>query len=791
MRRSILTCCIALTGALLSAQTDTADVVPTLSYPTDTTPKPAPKPFVFKPTLGLGVGTFSFFGDVYSKNLANFQVANIGYELSISQKIAPGLRFGFYTLFGNMEANERLLTRNVNFRSQIRAGGGHLEYNFEQLLKPNRNISPWISVGFESFEFLSKADLYDRNGLMYHYWSDGSIRSMPENHPFAWQASFLQRDYVYESDIRELNLDGFGKYAERSWAVPVGVGFNMHISEKWDARIGATIHFTFTDHVDGITENSVGTRAGNSKNDHFVMSAFSIRYNLTGPNSTTDENGNDPYENVDYLAMDKDDYDGDGVIDFNDSCGETPKGVPVDAKGCPLDADGDLTADYRDDEAGTPTTLIADEFGVGLSDSMILYKWERYMDSTGKFAPTVVINSNEGKTGTAPGDKKTYMVLLGKYNSGISNAQMMKFLSVPDIATFPESDSSTVYTAGKFGDMRDAEKHRKQLEAEGFNKPVIVYRSADGKFVEVNDVFVNNSGGSSNNGNNNSGNNGGNNSTAGNNSENNSGNTASGNNSGNNSNSGNNTAGNNSGNNNSGNTTSGNNSGNNSSSGNNTAGNNSGNNNSGNTNSGGNTNATPSGPTGEGVVLRVQLGAYSRPLPKSVFKDVPDLIEVRTEDGLYKYMTGSFTNFQNAINHKIAMEQRGYKGAFVTAYRNGKRIPLSEAGAVYVKAESEDLNENKVGGTDVKNLVEYRVQLGVYKNEPSESDKQKLNGVQGIQRGTTPQGLIRYTVGSSSDFAQVNALKEQLRAAGFPDAFIIAFFKGESISVPEARELQK
>lgn len=779
MRRSILTLCLTFIGAVLSAQTDTTDQAPALSYPTDTAAKPASKPFVFKPTVGIGVGTFSFFGDVYSKNLANFQVANIGYELSISQKIAPGLRFGFYTLFGNMEANERLLTRNVNFRSQIRVGGGNLEYNFDQLLKPNRNISPWITVGFESFEFLSKADLYDRNGLMYHYWSDGSIRSMPENDPFAWQASFLQRDYVYESDVRELNVDGFGKYAERSWAVPVGVGFNMHISDKWDARIGATIHFTFTDYVDGITENSVGSRAGNSKNDHFVMSAFSIRYNLTGPNSTMDENGNDPYENVDYLAMDKDDYDGDGVIDFNDSCGETPKGVPVDAKGCPLDADGDLTADYRDDEADTPTTLIADEFGVGLTDSMILYKWERYMDSTGKFAPTVVINSNEGKTGTAPGDKKTYMVMLGKYNSGISNAQMMKFLSVPDIATFPQSDSSTVYTAGKFGDMREAEKRRKQLEADGFNKSVIVYRSADGKFVEVNDVFVNNSGGTSNSGNNardtssvgnnNSGNNAGNNSTAGNNA---------GNNGGNNNNSGNNN-------------TSGNNSGNNSTAGNNSGGNNSGKNNSGNSNSSGNTNATPTGPTGEGVVLRVQLGAYSRPLPKSVFRDVPDLIEVKTEDGLYKYMTGSFTNFQDAINHKIAMEQRGYKGAFVTAYKNGKRIPLSDAGAVYVKAEPEDLNENKVGGTDVKSMVEYRVQLGVYKNEPSEADKQKLNSVQGVQRGTTSQGLIRYTVGSSSDFAKVNALKEQLRAAGFPDAFIIAFFKGEPISVPEARELQK
>src|SRR5688572_12386171 len=42
------------------------------------------------------------------------------------------------------------------------------------------------------------------------------------------------------------------------------------------------------------------------------------------------------------------DTDGDGVKDKKDKCPDTPKGVNVDAAGCPLDGDKDGVADYVD-----------------------------------------------------------------------------------------------------------------------------------------------------------------------------------------------------------------------------------------------------------------------------------------------------------------------------------------------------------------------------------------------------------------------------------------------------------
>lgn len=48
------------------------------------------------------------------------------------------------------------------------------------------------------------------------------------------------------------------------------------------------------------------------------------------------------------------DSDGDGVIDDEDKCPDTPMGVKVDEDGCPLDTDGDGVPDYRDRCPDTP-----------------------------------------------------------------------------------------------------------------------------------------------------------------------------------------------------------------------------------------------------------------------------------------------------------------------------------------------------------------------------------------------------------------------------------------------------
>ena len=57
------------------------------------------------------------------------------------------------------------------------------------------------------------------------------------------------------------------------------------------------------------------------------------------------------------------DSDGDGVPDYLDQCPNTPTGVTVDAKGCPLDSDGDGVPDYLDKCPNTPLGTQVDATG--------------------------------------------------------------------------------------------------------------------------------------------------------------------------------------------------------------------------------------------------------------------------------------------------------------------------------------------------------------------------------------------------------------------------------------------
>lgn len=79
-------------------------------------------------------------------------------------------------------------------------------------------------------------------------------------------------------------------------------------------------------------------------------------------------------QEVDFSSIDNLDTDADGVNDDSDDCLSTPKGVKVDAKGCPKDTDSDGVADYLDKEANTKKGAIVDTEGKTLTDEMILAK---------------------------------------------------------------------------------------------------------------------------------------------------------------------------------------------------------------------------------------------------------------------------------------------------------------------------------------------------------------------------------------------------------------------------------
>ena len=647
--------------------------------------------FRIRPTFSLGTGMLAFYGDIGNRSEGYSPLVNrLAYEFRAATPVNNWLEVGLFAQHGRLGANERGTVRNLNFKSTVTTGGLQLTYNFHQFLRPEHVVEPYISVGFESVEFLSKTDLYDKDGIAYNYWSDGTIRSLPENAANAGDAVQLQRDYTYESDVRELDLDGFGKYEERAWGVPVGVGAKMKLGCGFDIRFGATMHFTFSDLLDGVTDASVEQRAGDAKNDRFLYTGVSVSYALDLDKKAKKIKGELELtpEQMDMLVL-NDDEDADGVTDFKDGCPHTPQGAKVNEHGCPLDGDGDGVPDGVDEEPTSAKGAPVDSKGVTITDEKFLKDWLAYADSGNVNIISSRVESLGKKENVFVKPKRIYTVRVGSEVEGITEQLMQQLLSIPDIRTVENGDTIS-FVVGGYDDLPEAIRRQLALNKDGVAGKVV---GQDGdQLVDISGEVAAAQAGMD-------------------------GAIASG-------------------------------------------------------------NHADKGKT----LVRVQLGAFKKKLSKNIFSGISDLVTLKGDDGLTRYYTGVYTDINKAATHKVNMLAKGFSGAFLVAFKNGKRVSLKEAGAKLTSPES--LKDVAVNGVD-KESIRYKVQLGAFAgNVPSDVMSRFIE----IGDVTNVSGVedTRYYHGSFKTREEANAALKTVQEKGVADAFVVGEIKGRIILAEDA-----
>jgi len=362
------------------------------------------------PAISVGQGLLNFYGDVGYSKLNQPLTARSGTQLEIQYPTNRSLSFSLFFLMGRLYGEEKNINRALNFRSKIMAGGGLIRFEFRNKRKTDQIITPFLTAGAEYLMFDSKTDLFDENGQFYNYWSDGSIRNIAETDPLADQATKIYRDYSYETDLRDANIDNVSDYPTATWAFPVGAGFKFRISDRISMDFGSSYHMTGTDLIDGISDLGSGTRKGNSKKDNFFFTNVSLRFNLSSPSR------DDSYNDVDFQALAMEDSDGDGIPDIEDDSSGTPLNNMVHPDGKPFDTDNDGIPDYRDEEPNSAPDAVVTEKGVTITEEMIEEKFRKdslaalpavieYLQSYDKLTQRnpaveqrwIEKNSNEGK----------------------------------------------------------------------------------------------------------------------------------------------------------------------------------------------------------------------------------------------------------------------------------------------------------------------------------------------------------------------------------------------------------
>ena len=535
----------------------------------------------------------------------------------------------------------------------------------------------------------------------------------------------------YDSDVSIFSVDQpTNKYAV---GIPLEIGAHVHIGNKIKFRVGSAIHFTSTDYIDGIN-NSVKFPFGSGK-DNLLFTHIAIAYDFNAKKAKPPLDPLMDEISMNLLLQDTIDSDGDSVVDHIDFCAKTPLNTPVDQFGCPLDDDLDGVINSKDKELLTMEGVIVNENGVTMTEDDFMLAYRKYRDSTGEYSQWDTIYN------------KSYA---GPLRSKLTISEIIKVEPVKkptkELFIVVGSDVQGVSSEELWEKLADKDFQVKEsgdsimyvLGGYDENELSTKIKELEDNNVEVQGIVEISS----------------------------------------------------------------------------------------DdeiiplkqleideimntpvvqpdkdfsSESSANYDNEPSSeyvpviqPNDNSPTFRVQIGAFNRKIKKSIFKDIPNVVGIKGDDGLYRFFSGSYTDKSKAASHKVDMTLTGYNDAFIVAFQNGKRISLKEAGFEVKKNFSENL---EVSSTPSENpidseMVRFKIQVGAFKEKvPADilASFKKLGNVKAITNAG--QGYTKYYMGDLTDYSNAVKFRKKLVANGIVDCFIVGEFKNNIITSKEARDL--
>ncbi len=227
-----------------------------------------------------------------------------------------------------------------------------------------------------------------------------------------------------------------------------------------------------------------------------------------------------------------------------------------------------------------------------------------------------------------------------------------------------------------------------------------------------------------------------------------------------------------------------------------------------------------------GLVYRVQIGAFAKPIPQNLYKEFsPVSGEKIAGTNVTRYMAGFFNSSDKVTQARSDIRGLGYSDAFVVAYCDGERISFGNArrleasGTCVPKGTNELLVEvaektaeklgipltteipavdeasyNQAPGASKADAIEmmqglfFTVQIGVFNRPVSAAVVYNLPELSTVR---LPTGQIRYNTGLYNSIKEAEPRRDEALKRGIRGAFVVAYYKGQRISLWSAQQLLK
>lgn len=339
--------------------------------------------------LGFNVGLANINGDITSKTpfTAVDPLSAMGFGLSLRKAIG-------YTL--SIRAQYNFLNANgIDYRPLGAASAGEVwtdagygvdqnvygNYKFQshelslQLVAAINNIkfhkakntaSLYAFAGPGINMFNVKVATTDANGNRFSVAGTDGDGAMTKDEVKDYREMLKDATYV---DYTSRRNKGYSANDERtSFIAPVlvgGVGIQFKLGNRVSLQLENKITYTGLDWLDA-TEYNPGSKLANKDKDILNYASIGLGFNLGNKNRRVAplwwvnplDHVYSEIANPRHMMLPDPilgDDDADGIANQFDKCPDTPAGVLVDSRGCPLDTDQDGVPDYKDKEPLTPT----------------------------------------------------------------------------------------------------------------------------------------------------------------------------------------------------------------------------------------------------------------------------------------------------------------------------------------------------------------------------------------------------------------------------------------------------
>jgi hypothetical protein len=230
-----------------------------------------------------------------------------------------------------------------------------------------------------------------------------------------------------------------------------------------------------------------------------------------------------------------------------------------------------------------------------------------------------------------------------------------------------------------------------------------------------------------------------------------------------------------------------------------------------------------------GLLYRVQIGAFTKPMLAGNHPSIEPISGERMRNGWYRYLSGYFGSLDQAITAQSYIRQNGFADAYLVAYCDGQKISLQQASeyiyngickpyngttevlanrsvSIKEKATTETATiPNPISNVVSDILVYYKgvnavaaspleaitgllfsVQIGAF-SVPATAEITK--DLSPLYTFLLPNKHIRYSVGKFDRLSDALEQKKVVIEKGFKDAFIVIYYNGERITLQAAQQL--